>query len=326
MSFESVPTFDNAEKNSAEKRTFEQQFSNKEFIPVAGGIAEVVDIKPEHQKSETPVFFAPGWGCTLEVYKPLLEKISEENRRVITLNHPRIGGKALESVSRMNLEIPKEVSKSPEQFRKALNMLDIIDEKEIDKVDMVTHSESAINAVIAAVLRPEKFRNLILFAPAGLVGEDQFVRLMKGFIAGGKRAESMSDVPISATEKKVGADAIQAVVKYVLENPIRGMREVYSLSKSQIHEMLGYLHEKGIGIVVMSTIDDPVFPMDKIQQTVKADMVDGFLSLKGSHGEIGGHPELFIPAVESMLVALERKEQNKKIEDKTEQEKLKEAA
>jgi hypothetical protein len=52
--------------------------------------------------------------------------------------------------------------------------------------------------------------------------------------------------------------------------------------------------------------------MDKIQRIAKGDMLDGFLSLRGGHGEIGGHPERYIPAAEEMLTALEQKSPREK--------------
>jgi hypothetical protein len=98
-------------------------------------------------------------------------------------------------------------------------------------------------------------------------------------------------------------------LKYILKNPIRSLNEGWDMAnnKSQIHDMLRLLHEKGIGIVVMSGVDDPVFPMDKMQQIAKADMLDGFLSLRGGHGEIGNHPDRYMTAAEDMLTKIEEK-------------------
>jgi hypothetical protein len=53
---------------------FATQFAKTEKYKVAGGTAEVVDVRPENPKSEIPVFFAPAWGCSTEVYKPALEE------------------------------------------------------------------------------------------------------------------------------------------------------------------------------------------------------------------------------------------------------------
>ena len=71
--------------------------------------------------------------------------------------------------------------------------------------------------------------------------------------------------------------------------------------------MLRDLHQKGIGISVIHGVDDPVFPMDKMQEIVKADQIDGFYSVKGDHNEIYVHPEKYIPLVDEALQSLENK-------------------
>lgn len=308
----------NFENMASNESSFEAQFDNKEKIKVAGGTAEVVDIRPEAAKTEVPVFLAPSWGCGTEVYKPALEELINRERRAISLDHPRFGGD-------MKISEEEAAEKYPtEELRKAFNILGILEHKGLNKVDVIAHSEGAINAAIAAMLHPEKFRNMVLFAPAGLIGEDTFTRLLKGFAGQSKRAESLNamsregkgeglpEIAVTETEKQVASAAAKEVLKYFAKNPLRSIRETMDISKSQIHEMLRYLHEKGIGIVVMSGVDDPVFPMDKMQEVAKADMLDGFLSLRGGHGEIGNHPELYMAAAEKMLTALEEKQKNKK--------------
>ncbi len=300
--------------------SFEDQFTKVEKFKVAGGIAEVVDIKSENPKIGIPVFFAPAWGCATEVYKPALEVLSKTQRRVISLNHPRIGGS-------MKDIVPDEIAKKypTEVMRKALNILGVLDQKGIEKTDVIAHSEGAINTVIAATLHPEKFRNIVLFAPAGLIGEDKFIRLLQGFAGQAKRAETLSEkplaqvegqagytywpeIPVTEIEKQVASKAAREAVKYLVKNPIRGVNEARGIAKIQIHDMLRYLHGKGIGIVVMSGVDDPVFPMNNMQQIAKIDMLNGFVSLRGGHGEIGNHPERYMAAAEEMLTALEKRE------------------
>jgi len=242
-----------------------------------------------------------------------LQALAEKQRRVISLDHPRFGGD-------MSIAPEEAVGKYPnEELRKAMNILGVLDQKGIEKVDVVAHSEGAVNAVIAAVLHPEKFRTLVLVAPAGMIGEDTFTRLLKGFAGQSKgRGESMNnpdfplEIPISETEKKVGATAAKEAIKYMAKNPVRAFREGRGIAKSQIHDMLAFLHEKGVGIVVMSGVDDPVFPMERMQEIAKADMLDGFLSVRGAHGAIGEHPELYMTAADEMLTAVEEKKRKEK--------------
>ena len=295
-----------------------ERFSNiEENIEEKG----LLDIRPDNPKTEVPVLLAHAWGCTNEVYKPAIRTLSESGRRVMSLDHPRIGGDINKRASREVLE------KYPnEEVRKAYDILDLLNRKGIEKTDVVAHSEAAINIAIAATLHPEKFRNIVFYGPAGLIGEDTFTRLLKGFAGQSKRAESLkatpaaektsgfSEIPITETEKKVAAAAAKEAIKYFAKNPVRAVKEAWGISKSQIHEMLRYLHEKGIGIVVMAAVDDPVFQMEQMQKIAKTDMLDGFLSVRGGHGEIGNHPELYMAAAEKMLTALEEKKKKERNE------------
>lgn len=288
-----------------DRKIFEAQFAQRQHFEVAGGTAEVVDITPEKLKDETPIFFAPAWACNIEVYKRAIETLSEQERRVVSLSHPRRGGD-LEARSS-----EEEMEKYPEEeLRKAYNILEVLEEKGIDKVDVVAHSEGAINVTIAATLHPEKFRNIVYFAPAGLIGKDKFTRLMKGFAAQEKRAESMEDYPISAGEEETKATAKKYGKPYFWNNPVRSIKEVLNVSNSQIHEMIRNLHEQGIGIIVISPMDDPVFPMAKMAEVAKIDTMDLFAVTRGGHGGIGDQPELFTVEAEEMLSALQWKKDN----------------
>lgn len=290
------------------QEVFENQFAQREYFDVAGGRAEVVDIVPEKIKDETPVFFAPGWGCTLDVYEPAIKTLAEKERRVVSLSHPRRGGDIEAEAKKYSPE--EVVDKYPtEELRKALNILSVIDQKNIPKVDVVAHSEGAVNATIAALLHPEKFRNIVFFAPAGMIGKDTFSRLAKGFVGQTKRAESLSDMPISEKEKKVGAAALKSVIGYLAENPLRAVKETLEISQSDIHEMIRYLHDKGVGIVVMSGIDDPVFPERQMKKIAKTDMIGGFLTVRGAHGYINEQSEDGMVWAEKMLSALESQRQ-----------------
>src|SRR5258708_150908 len=74
-------------------RSFEEQFAARQSIEVAGGMAEVIDITPEHIKDEVPVMLSPGCGLTAtREYKPIIEELAKNERRVIALDHPRAGG------------------------------------------------------------------------------------------------------------------------------------------------------------------------------------------------------------------------------------------
>lgn len=286
-------------EDSAEafKKRFEEEFAKREYFETAGGIAETADVVPEKLKDEPPIFLVPGWACNIELYKDSLEALVKAGRRVLTINHPRRGG---------DMEVrssEEERRKYPEgKLRKALDILSVMDQKNIKQADAIAHSEGAINLIIAAALHPEKFRNIVLYAPAGLIGKDTFSRLAKGFAAQSKRPDSLFNMPITEKEKADGKQVLDSLISYLKGNPLRGLKEAVEISGFQIHEMIRYLHEKGIGILVASGFEDPVFPTNRMKKIATFDKIDGFLTLPGGHGLATGE---VMTQVEKMLSALE---------------------
>ena len=155
-------------------------------------------------------------------------------------------------------------------MRKALTLRDVLNHKGVEKVDVIAHSEGAVNAAIAALLNPEKFRNIIFFGPAGLIGEDDPIRLLKGFVSQGAPKPSLNkipvseeqkavaraeggeaieypEIPITETAKEVGAIAAREAPKYMIQNPLRAFKEGWGLSQVQIDGLIDKLRERGIG-------------------------------------------------------------------------------
>jgi pimeloyl-ACP methyl ester carboxylesterase len=290
-----------------------KQFPRERFT-INGAQVESVDIKPEHQKDEVPVLVAPGWGATMESFEPGFEVLAKKGRRVISLDHPRKGGNIHDSY---NEDIEKwyqeKGQKYPdwpsEELRKAQTILGLLEEKKLDKVDVIAHSEGAINVCIAAMLHPEKFigRTIILYSPAGLIGKDSIFRLQKGAGANTASTKSISEVPITYAETEYLKSTTHITPDYMKANPIRALKETWTISQARIEDMLRYLREKGIRIIVVGAVDDTMFPMGSatqaggMQKNVKKDFIDGFLAVKGGHMQIQVHPEIFMSAIETML-------------------------
>ncbi len=312
-------------ENTEGARSFEEQFNTREKIETEGGTVETVDINQD--AAGTPFLWTPAWACTMNVYEPVIKTLSEgggyeegeedslekkegkkEPNRVISLDYARFGGSGVSD--------DEAIKKYPEEFvRQSKKILGVLESKGIEKVNAVAHSMSSVSVVLAALANPEKFESITLFSPAGLKGKDTFTRLIEGFLGQYKgRPESMSTIPVTETEKKVGAVAGKEGAKYFAQNPYRALMEGIAMSKSdsQIHEALRYLHKKGVSICVIAPIDDPVFPMKDIQKIVKEDMLDGFLSVRGGHGAVGEHPELYIEAIKGIVKSMKKKREGEK--------------
>ena len=254
---------------------FEQQFAKKEVIHTTSGRTEFVDIEPLSPKDSVPVLLAPGWGDTPQSYKESLKVIHGGNRRVLSVSHPRRGESAVQDSDFPMAEI-----------RKVKSLIGIIDQKNLGKVDVIAHSEGAINAIIAATLHPDKFRNIVLVSPGGLIGEDKLRKLVTRM-----HVSSIHDITQAMRSfHEIGplTNAGVAMAKYFLNNPNRAREELKAIAKSDILEMVKNLHDGGIGIAIIQGEDDPIFPISRIGEVLRdsKDSIDGFYSFKGGHNKI----------------------------------------
>jgi pimeloyl-ACP methyl ester carboxylesterase len=296
---------------SSENSFFERQFKDPRQVRLPSGTAEVADLTPEKMRDEVPVLLAQGWGLGLETYKPAMEQLFNDERHVVSIAHPRVGGALGSSMNVPELSIDPKRSQDkrffdeyPEaELRKALNTLEVLEELGIEKVDAIAHSEGAMNISIAAMMYPEKFRSIVFFGPAGMMDKESWPRLAKGFAAQGTRPEAIKDIPITESERAVGKAAVEDLKKYFFENPERAISEVAAMvnRNTQTKDLLPYLHDLGINIAVMSAESDPVFPQTEVRKAAETDAVDAFISVPGGHGMIGDHPEIVMPIAEGIF-------------------------
>ncbi len=144
-----------------------------------------------------------------------------------------------------------------------------------------------------------------------------------------RRTGTEGAVPIQYPEIAPNPEAVEAIVgkgtipvmiketlKFAGEHPVKTMEEWWGMSQIQIGGLIKKLREHNIGIVVMSGADDPVFPIGRMAGTIdektgevtlgtlRAGDVDGFLAVRGGHGQIGDNPERYAVAANQMLVNL----------------------
>lgn len=277
-------------------------------IEVTGGTAEVYDYRPdsELQKSAIPLMLAPGCGGDEKLYhSDILKLLKDFGRRVITLDHPECHAHTH--------ELWKEAQSKGLEL-KAHNILDIIEAKGLPKVDAVAHSEGAINLITVAARNPERFRNIILVAPAGFIGKDSFgslaLRFAKNFFA--DRPKTLSGISITEQEKILTplSSRIKRVLRCIYGNLFRVLSEIEGIAKSDIYGQLKKLKEAGIKIIIVAPVEDEVFPIERIQKMIDASDIDGFYVIRGGHGDITRIPH-FMNIVGSALETLEGKESSK---------------
>lgn len=272
-----------------------------EDINVEGGVAKTYDYSPNsgHLKSEIPLIVAPGCGGTEALYhEDIREFVDTFSRRVITLDHPK--------------RREHTTSKIGEIEVKAHNILDVIRQKNLEKVDIVAHSRGAIDTILAASKHPEYVRNIVLVAPAGFIKDDSFRKLALRFAQNvfSKRPESLARIPLSEQEKRLASWSfkIETIFHCVYGNLLNILEEIKEIAESHVYEKLGTLKEHGVKIIIIAPVDDKVFPIEKLQEMVRSQDINGFLSVVGEHGSF---PRItkFAEAIGGILDMLEEKEE-----------------
>lgn len=266
--------------------SFENQFRGKEIFDFPEGKISVVDITPKTLADVVPVLLAPGWSENYDTYRKTLKVGWDLGRRVLAVGYSRREGEVIG-----NEEYPKA------ELRKARLILGVLDKKGTDKVDVIAHSEGAINILIAAMIRPDKFRNIVLDKPAGLIGKNWKVGLIARFVR--LMAQEAVTRPVLLTDSNNAMIAAIRAARYIAENPKRVLDELVAITSFDITDLMRFLHEKGIMISVISGVNDPLFPVRRqIKEMHRKGLrkgekppFEGYYSVKGGHNEISLHPE-----------------------------------
>jgi len=280
--------------------SFEDQWKNPEKMTLSGEEVDVYDIKPEHEKTSVPVWMAPGWTGAPLMYRDNIKTLVSKDRRVLGVDAPH-------GIDFNNAEMPDaDYEKIPDAIlRKIAAMINTIKEKGIEKVDAVGHSEGCLDLVLAATLYPECFQDLVLVNPAGMIGKDSLPRLMVGFtsdIVKGYieeiRAGGLSEPSLRASKVMMGS---------IVQSPVQAFKQVLAIADADLPEFILNLRKQGIGVVIVSGVDDEAFPSDRMQKTITSEMVDGFYVVEGKHNQFIIDAPNHTLIADSAFDALERK-------------------
>ena len=260
--------------------------------PMPDGYISVVDRSPSKLKTDIPILISSGWSGNPIILRDEIDEFLKSQRRVIALSFSG----TRHSFSKTNypaLEVGK-----------AEAILQLVIGKNIPQVDIVAHSEGAIGVVIAASLEPQRFRSLVLVDPAGFIGKDSFPKLAGRFSL--KMIRDNFRLLYDSQTRRPLARFLKEGTKFALTHPVQCMQEASAIPRVQMEDLLKEIHTAGVRIAIVSGVDDPVFPMQRLQQVIKSNMIDGFVSVKGGHDELTLQRK-YIRAAEQLLTNLDKK-------------------
>ena len=311
------------EEIKTRKDALRAQFQHPESFIYGNETIEVRDIHPEKLKTPVPVFFGPGWAASDKVYEECIVGMAngdgEEGRRVMTVFAPH-------GIDAEHVEGSTDIPYAASELRKAAAMLRMLEDKDVEQVDVVAHSEAAIWSLIVASIHPEKVRNIVLVAPAGLIGKDNFPRLGIGFSLGmvheALNTENLPRPQIERTVQPGGGEDLLGALKNIFGSPLQSVKEVLAISDSDIRDMLENLKKQGKGIAVVHGVHDEFFPTERMKETAgirgaadevkNSDVyVDRFFDMPGTHNDLNLNPHLWTTVINHALTELEERKMKK---------------
>lgn len=280
------------------RELLERQFDNPETIEIRGTKINIHDLIPPELKTKIPTIIVPGWSATANVLKENIVTLAEQGRRVVVASTPH-GVEAEENELYPQIEL-----------RKAQAIIEALDHKGIPMADAVSHSEAGVFLSVAATKNTHRFRNLVLVSPGGLIGPDNLPRLAADFNADVLNQWAHGAFRDNDHGKK-SLKAMHEAVKAWIDDPAKTWEAIMAMVQYEIPDLLRGLKQEGHGITIIHGVDDKAFPMARVQQHTTSDMVDGFLSVKGSHNQLYLEPHPMTEVIDQQLDALEKKHQTK---------------
>lgn len=287
-------------------RSFDLQFANSQTVEFPQGYVTIVDVEPHNPVDQTPILLAPGWSENEKTYKKSMRTIFSGNRRGISLSHPGRGGAV------------DEIEDFPEvEVRHAEEILGVLNLKGIERTDAIFHSEGALSGLIAASLRPELFRNVVLDKPAGLIGYDGKMKLVGRFIKL-LAQEGLERKPLSFTDPTNSfSSSLRTITYMMLHREL--FNELEALTSMDIVGLIHNLEEQGVMIAVIAGPSDPLFPVKRQIEHLRESKfktrknlpIEGYYSVKGGHNELSinadKHTALAVDALKNMQRRRDRK-------------------
>jgi pimeloyl-ACP methyl ester carboxylesterase len=316
----------NIENFTTEKSDFDKQWENPQSVKVFGEEKfNVYGIKPDYKKrkTEVPLVIGMGWAESPESHKNHMRNWTENGREVICPDTPH-GISAGENDNYPAIEMRKVEALVETMRARGIEIKE--GGVETGKVDLLGRSEGAIFSIITAYLYPHLVRNLVLENPAGLTGEstkgDFFMRWLRD-----TKMNVTQEFKEEYNEKNKPPQKTNSDMYEILGRNLAAAKDsVLAISTADVREMLKDIKSHGIGIAVIATTDDQLFPIErmagraepeplsvtgreKIIPELTEEYVDGFYSLRGSHISYLQSPDKFALVVDEALDGLEAKKQ-----------------
>jgi len=292
-----------------DRASFERQYNNPKNITVADGTLQIYHAVPEKKADNFPIMLGHGFPANPTAMRENLYPFFHAGKEVLFPFTPE-GIQITQEIKDANVEM---VDRQAEvELRKASAFLKVIEEEKLENIDGIGFSEGAIHIVTAALINPKKFRNIVLVNPAGVMGKTNFFNFVLG---------ALKHV---ALEKRKLAEAVRTgrylrsgelderVAPEHDKSPgfVSGIQSKLAIPKSDILDALAELERNGVGVTIIHTEDDQIYPLAKIKKMLAEKKLSHLLKVeKGSHTAFSSNPEKFWKLITAAFNDLEKQKQ-----------------
>ena len=281
-----------------------------------GNIMKLHDMKPLSEEVLLPVAVFPVCAERVELWKGIVRGLVSRGRRVLITD-------ALHGIAYSRNSISLNDRATDVEYRKTAAVFAGMAAAHVEKVRGVGHSEGCIELLIAAASYPERFRDLCLIAPAGLMGKDTVSEFRQRQREDGTITKKLHDDPTYKFEIHPDDPQPTDIKGVALLNPTQTANEIRSIASIQTHDLLRIIKESGIGVVIVHSKDDVVIPFDRLMRTLNrqkrpgeddlSGVVDDVIMYSGAHSLLFDLPATFADLVNGAFNALESKRNAREI-------------
>lgn len=272
------------EEKKSSGDSFEEQFKHKVTYEFSEGSIKVVDVLPRELVDNVPIILLPGWTENYETYEESLKILYKSGRRGISFEFSQAGGEKI-----------NDSDVFEEEYRKAIQINEVLDLKGITEVDEILHSYAALYGSIQILQNPKRVRNVVYDRPMGMAGSENklllFARWIRNRWKEGKLRPRDPKMPTST--RQVSARAM----KYISENIGRAFTEGFDMARFDTNSFINRIADNGVMISLISGTEDLMAPLGRqikhMEESGKDLPIEGFYAVKGVHNAISIDPEKY---------------------------------
>lgn len=266
----------------------------KERIALQSGAVDLLEMVPAHEEDSVPLVVVPGCQTSVEMYAGAVRELATEHgRRTLALSEVLDAAHAAKSTH------------TERATRNAAGILEMLARRGIERADVLAHSAGAIDAIVAAAEHPEKFRSIVMYAPAGFKDGDDTVQRQ---LFGGWMSALTREPPRTVDELQRTILNAFDVYAYVAMHPLEAMKEQADIATEAIEaDTLKHVREHGVRVAIICPVDDQMYDPAETASHVSSELIDGFLTVRGAHSDIERDPA-HIALAANLLKALREKD------------------